>query len=79
MKSTLLSTLTLVALFISACAPTTSLSPSSTEAEQAIEAEAVAEVQPDASECIACHTDKERLIDTAAPVVETEGESKGVG
>lgn len=36
-----------------------------------------AEVIADA--CVTCHTDQERLTQTADPVVETEDESSGVG
>ena len=29
--------------------------------------------------CVDCHTDKEQLVATVKPVVESEGESSGVG
>jgi hypothetical protein len=44
------------------------------------EAELPSETQPVVDECIRCHSDKARLIDTAAPEEEdAEGESSGVG
>lgn len=71
--------LMLLGLFLfSACAATSTEAPSATE--EAVGTEAVATSAPEAGECLACHTDKQRLIDTAAPVVEAaESESKGVG
>lgn len=79
MKSKILSTLIVAFFLLSACAPAGTPSPTATAEEKPVGTEAVAEVQPEADECVACHTDKERLIETAAPVVEAEGESKGVG
>ena len=79
MKSKLLSTLIVVFFLLSACAPAEPPSPTAAAEEKPVGTEAVAEVQPETDECVACHTDKERLIDTAAPEVDTEGESKGVG
>lgn len=79
MKSKLLSTLIVAFVLLSACAPAESPSPTAKAEEKPVETEAILEVEPEADECLACHTDQQRLIDTAAPVVEAEGESKGVG
>jgi hypothetical protein len=72
----------LVVLFLSACDADNHGGLSA--AEDAEMANAVTSVTaappPQAGECLACHTDKDRLIDTAAPLEEAgETESKGVG
>ena len=77
LKSKLLSTLIVATFVLSACAP--AATPSPNEPESPMGTEAVVEVQPEADECFACHTNKQRLIDTAKPVEAAESESKGVG
>ena len=85
----------LAALILTSCQSTTTAEMpeeiSASLAEPAAAAEAVTEpiaiaptptalAEPEPDECLLCHADKDRLIETADPVVETgESESKGVG
>lgn len=69
--------LTFVLFVLSSC---TTKSPTPTAAvTENPTAEATATAAPVANECLNCHTEKQRLIDTAKPVVVAEAESKGVG
>ena len=69
--------LTFVLVVLSSC---TTQSPTPTVAvTESPPAEATATAAPVANECLNCHTEKQRLIDTAKPVVVAEAESKGVG
>ncbi|MDX1377985.1 MAG: hypothetical protein R3307_03980 [Anaerolineales bacterium] len=79
MNSKLASTLIIGMFLFSACSPATNPPPTATAEEMPVETETVVEIQPETDECLACHTDKQRLIDTASQVEESESESTGVG
>lgn len=79
MNSKLPSILILVVFILSACGTRQTVTPPPTATVKPVETEAVAEVQPEADECVACHMDQQRLIDTAKAVEAAESESKGVG
>ncbi len=72
--------LIVLGFFLSACTAANAASQSPSATEESIVTEAVSTLAPEAGECLACHTDKQRLIDTAEHVEEiAEAESKGVG
>jgi cytochrome c553 len=78
---------TLVILGLAACSPAAQPAEAT---EMAAEIQTAAETAPATEEaapveetradaCVDCHTDKDRLIETAAPEVVEEKESKGAG
>ncbi|MFZ5858532.1 MAG: hypothetical protein ACOYZ6_17025 [Chloroflexota bacterium] len=79
MKTKFASLLITLMFILSACAPAAISTAAGTETPVGTEAATEVPTEAAASECLACHTDKQRLIDTAAPVVEAEAESTGVG
>jgi hypothetical protein len=61
-------------------APILEENPSSAASSAEVATEPAGEGQPILDECTSCHSDKDRLIETAEPVVEAaESESSGVG
>jgi hypothetical protein len=79
----------LIAMFLLAsCGPATTLT-GAEESLQSVQVQPVLHIRAQATsevtdneaqnECLKCHSDKDRLIETADPVVATESESKGVG
>ncbi len=77
MKQNITSILIATALFIAGCVSAKAEVPPTTETSA--DTESASTTQPEADECLACHTDKQRLIDTAKPEETAESESKGVG
>ena len=83
--SVLISLVMLVFIFAGCNAkPAIENSPSEPTIEEPVESSGTTLVLPTAvpevaDECTACHSDKDRLIDTASPVVEVEEESEGAG
>jgi hypothetical protein len=67
-----------LAMLLAACAPKAETPPPAVDVPA--ETETVTVSAPNSSECLACHTDKERLIQNAKPEeADHEAESKGVG
>jgi hypothetical protein len=78
MKRLATGVLIVLAMLLASCAPKAETPPPAVE--MPIETETVVVSASDSSECLACHTDKERLIQTAKPEeADHEAESKGVG
>lgn len=78
-KNFLIGTALVLGLFLSSCS---AQAEAVTETVAPTETEVLATPTPsvESGECLACHTDKQRLIDTAKPEeADHEAESKGVG
>ena len=75
----------LAGLALAGCANTDQVAPVAPTAQLATAIAEVTALPPTSAPtaavdyCLECHTDQEQLITTADPVVEMEGESKGVG
>ena len=75
--------LTMLLMSLSGCAGVTPV-PEEMHADEPEEAapapkDATVVETADPDHCLDCHTDKDRLIETAKPVVEKEKESEGAG
>lgn len=71
--------ITLVALAACSTAATQTPAPTATTEAATPTAVPTATIAPVVDECLACHTDKERLTSLATHEEHGEGESKGVG
>jgi hypothetical protein len=78
-KNFLIGTALVLGLFLSSCSAQAEI-PTETGTPAETEVEATPTPSVESGECLACHTDKQRLIDTAKPEeADHEAESKGVG
>lgn len=77
MNPKIFSALLMAAFILSACVQAAPQSPPLPDVILAVNA--VAGGQPQASECLSCHTDMNRLIETAKPEEVVEKESSGAG
>jgi len=79
LKSKSAGILLVIVFVLSACAAKVPPSSSYQIEAMAVNVETVLKVQPEADECLACHSDKDRLIETAKPEEVVEKESSGAG
>jgi hypothetical protein len=80
MRKLLSAVLATLLLFLAGCqAATPEPVPTNTAVPPTPTLEPTVKVVVEVDYCVSCHTDKEQLISTAKPVLETESESSGVG
>lgn len=76
LKSKLISLIFVLALTLSACETFKTTSPAENTVAPTTDPPTT---EQKADECLSCHADKQRLIETAKPEEKKESESKGVG